>query len=72
MVRRHISDDIKETALAMSLQGISDFEVRQLTGVSERSLKRLRSTHRRTGNVSEPYVSPGRQRALSTMEVKVR
>ena len=71
MVHRHISDDIKEMVLAMSLQGISDFEVCQLTGVSEHSLKQLQSMHWRTGNVLEPYVSPGWQHALLTMEVKV-
>jgi hypothetical protein len=39
MVRRHISDDIKQLTLSMSLQGIPDSEIRELTGVSERSLK---------------------------------
>ena len=52
MVGRHISDEIKEMALSMSLQGISDSDIRQFTGVSERSLKRLRSRHRKTGAVS--------------------
>jgi hypothetical protein len=47
MVRRHISNDIKELVLFMSLQGISDSEIRGLMGVSKRSLKRLQSMHRK-------------------------
>ena len=68
MVGRHISDEAKEMALSMSLQGLSDAEVRGLTGISERSLKRLRSTYRNTGAVSRP--SPGQNRTLTSMEVK--
>jgi hypothetical protein len=41
MVRRHISDDIKKMALSMSFQGISDLDICQFTGVSERSIKCL-------------------------------
>ena len=50
MVRRHISDELKEMALSMSLQGLHDSDIREYTGISERSLKRFRSTYRRTGN----------------------
>jgi hypothetical protein len=57
-------------ALSMSFQGLSDPEVRDLTGISERSLTRLRSTYRNTGAVSRP--SPGRNRMLTSMEAKVR
>jgi hypothetical protein len=72
MVRRHISDDSKEMALSMSLQGISDSKIRELTGISERSLKRLRSTHRKTGVFSPTLADPGRPRILTAMTVKVR
>jgi hypothetical protein len=72
MVRRYISDDIKEMALSMSLQGISDSEIRELTGVSERSLKRLRSVHRQTGAVSSRPIDVGWPRILSAMAVQVR
>ncbi len=72
MVRRHISDDLKEMALAMSLQGLPDSEVRELTGISERSLKRLRRTYRDKGKVSNGPSNEGRPRILSAMEVKVR
>jgi hypothetical protein len=74
MVGRRISDELKEMALSMSLQGLTDAEIREITGISERSLKRLRSTYRKaycdTGGVSCP--SPGRSRMLSSMEAKVR
>jgi transposase-like protein len=72
MVRRRISDDVKQMALAMSLQRIPQSEIRQLTGVSERSLKRLRSSYRKTDAVSAKSVPTGRPRLLTSVEVKVR
>jgi hypothetical protein len=72
MVRRHIPNETKELALSMSLQGTSDLEIRKLTGISERSVKRLRRTHRNSGSVACKPVAPGRPRTLSSMEVKVR
>jgi hypothetical protein len=72
MVGRHISDELKEMALSMSLQGLRDSEVHEYTGISVRSLKRLRSTHRITGEVSRKNVAPGRPRALTSMQRKVR
>ena len=72
MVRRHISNETKELALSMSLQGTSDLEIRKLTGISERSVKRLRRTYRNSGSVACKPVAPGRPRTLSSMEVKVR
>jgi transposase len=71
MVHRHISDDLKEMALSMSLQGLRDAEIREYTGISERSLKRLRHTHRNNGALSTKRVAPGRPRVLTAMEVKV-
>ena len=71
MVCRHISDDIKELALSMSLQGISDSEIRELMGVSERSLKQLRSTHCKTGVVSSRSIDASQLRMLSAMAVQV-
>jgi transposase len=72
MVRRRISDDVKQMALAMSLQRIPQSEIRQLTGVSERSLKRLRSSYRKTDAVSAKSATTGRPRLLTSVEVKVR
>ena len=72
MVRRHISSDLKEMALSMSLQGLRDSDVREFTGISVRSLTRLRSTFRRTGDVlPPPLIDPGRPRILTAIQVKV-
>ena len=71
MVRRHIPDHLKEMALSMSLQGLCDSEIREHTGISEQSLKRIRRTHCATGEVSNKPTTPGRQRILTAMEVKV-
>ena len=68
MVRRYISDELKEMALSMSFQGLPDSEVYELTGISIRSLKRLQSTHRRTGEVSCKALTPGRPRDLTSMQ----
>ena len=72
MVCRHISDDLKEMALSMSLQGLSDADIREYTGISEHSLKRLRSSYRATGAVSRKPLDTGRPRVLTAIEVKVR
>ena len=66
---RHISDELKQTLLSMSLHGLSDMEIREITGVSERTLTRLRSTFRDTGAVSR--MRPGRFRILTAIEAKV-
>ena len=72
MVRRHISSDLKEMALSMSLQGLRDSDVREYAGISERSLKRFRSNFRRFGGVlPPPLIDPGRPRILSAIQVKV-
>ena len=68
MVRRHISDELKEMALSMSFQGLPDSEVHELTGISIQSLKRLRSIHRCTGEVSRKALVPGRPRDLNSMQ----
>ena len=61
MVGRYISKELKEMALSMSLQGIHDSEIHEYTGISVRSIKRLRSTFRQIGEVSRKPVVPGRQ-----------
>jgi hypothetical protein len=71
MVRRHISDDVKEVALSMSLRGIPDSDIRKLTGVSECSLKWLQSMYRRKNTVSASPLAPGRPRVLTPTQVKV-
>ena len=68
MVHRHISDKLKEMALSMSFQGLPDLEVHELTGISIRSLKRLRSIHHRTGEVSRKALTPGWPCNLNSMQ----
>ena len=69
MVRWHISADLKEAALTMSLRGVPDSKIREYTGISGRSLSRFRSALRR---VEAPVPQPlGRPRVLSAIEVKV-
>jgi transposase len=72
MVRRHIPNETKELALSMSLQGISDLEIRELTGISERSVKRLRRIYRNSGSAAQKSVASGRPRTLSSVEVEAR
>ncbi|KAH9027068.1 hypothetical protein EDB85DRAFT_1976642 [Lactarius pseudohatsudake] len=65
------SNDIKDLALSMSLQGLRDSEICGLTGISVQSLKRFRQTHRETGGVpSLPPIDNGRPRTLTAIQVK--
>jgi transposase len=68
MVGCHISDDLKQMALSMSLQGLRDSDIHEYMGISVRSLKRLRSTFRETGgDVSRKPISTGRPRILTSI-----
>jgi hypothetical protein len=71
MVGRHISDELKEMALSMSLQGLRDFEVHEFTGISVQSVRRLRSTHCQIGEVSRKPIAPSQPRALTPMHRQV-
>lgn len=56
----------------MSLQhGIPDLQIKKFTGISVRSLKRLRQTYRETGEVVRVPVSAGRPRTLNGLEANV-
>ena len=69
MVGRRFSDDLKEMALSMSLQGIPDSELREYTGISVRSLKRLQSDYHRNGEIShKPPLVTGRPHSLTSMQ----
>ena len=70
MVGHYISNEVKEMALSMSLQGLRDSEIHEYTGISVRSLKRLRKTHRQIGEVSKKPAIPGRPRNLSSMQTQ--
>ena len=71
MVGHYISDEVKEMALAMSLQGLSDLEIHQFTGISVRTVKRLWSTYREIGDVSRKPIVAGRPRSLTAMHRQV-
>ena len=59
MVHHHISNESKELALSMSLQGIGDNEICKLTGISKCSVKWLQHTYRNTGAVLCKPVAQG-------------
>lgn len=71
MVGRHISDELKEMALSMSLQGLRDSEIQNLTGIGVRCIKRVRKTFRETGEVSRKPIAPGRPRTLTPIHRQV-
>ena len=71
MAPRYISREIKEAALKMSQEGVSDNLIKQYLGISERAMRRLRATHRETGEVVRVPVCPGRPRALDGLDARV-
>ena len=73
MVCWHISVEVKELALSLSLQGLSDSEIHEYTGISKQTIQRVRSLHRRTGNVAAPPpLNIGRPRTLASTQILVR
>jgi transposase len=70
MVRR-ISNNVKEVALSMYHQGLSDSAIHQYTGISMRSMVRLRSASRNHAFPSSLPVGFGRPRVLNSIQVKV-
>jgi hypothetical protein len=72
MVRRHISTELKELAVSMSLQGLCASEIQEYTGISVWSIKRFRSLHRKTGNVvAPPPIDIGRPCVLTAIHITV-
>ncbi|KAH9019503.1 hypothetical protein EDB85DRAFT_1845176, partial [Lactarius pseudohatsudake] len=70
--RRHFSREIKEVALHMSHQGMSDADIEEYLGISERSMRRLRATYLATGEVVQIPVCPGWPRLLDGLDSHVR
>ena len=52
MVGHRISNELKEMALSMSLQGLCDSEIQEFTGKSVCSLECLQSTYHQNGEVA--------------------
>ena len=69
---RHISREIKEAALKMSQQGLSDELIKQYLGVGGRTMRRLRATHHAIGDVVRIPMYPGRPRILDGLDARVR
>jgi hypothetical protein len=66
---RHISKDLKQAALSMSLQGFTNSDIYQHTGISERTMRRLRSPNHQPALPSP--IEFGRPRTLNAIQVKV-
>ncbi|KAH9008211.1 hypothetical protein EDB84DRAFT_1258323, partial [Lactarius hengduanensis] len=67
----HFSREIKEVALHMSHQGMSDADIEEYLGISERSMRRLRATYLATGEVVRIPVCPGRPRLLDGLDSRI-
>ena len=69
---RHISEDTKMQALRLSLVlGFKDKKIREITRVSEWTIKRVRSLYRRTGCVVQKKDIDGRPRSLNGFHISV-
>ncbi len=71
-MRRHIPKAVKEIALHMSLTvQLPDKKIREYTGISIGTLKRLRQTFRQTGTTVRTPICDGRPRQLDALDVQV-
>ena len=71
-MRRHFTKERKEIGLHMSLEeDIRDKHIRRLTGISERSMQRIRKNDREIGEVVRIPVCQGRPRLLDSLETNV-
>jgi len=72
-MRRHIPIALKELVLKLVLvRNYKYKKIQRITGVSVRTIKRLRSLYRRTGEVVQKRVVDGRPRVLNGFEASVR
>ncbi|KAI0753957.1 hypothetical protein C8Q80DRAFT_1265692 [Daedaleopsis nitida] len=70
-MRRHIAKELKDVALHLSITcGLSDERIKHHTGISVRSLKRLRQTYRETGQTVRVPATCGRPRRLTASEAQ--
>ena len=71
-MRRHISKEMKEMALQMSLEsGLGDIEIAEYTGIRPRTLRRIRKLFRETGEIENKPVVSGRPRLLDLLDATV-
>ncbi|KAH9920784.1 uncharacterized protein B0H18DRAFT_825165, partial [Fomitopsis serialis] len=65
----YITKEVKQLALKMSLERhLSDKWIRDCTGISRRTLKRLRKLYRDTGEVIRKPFATGRPRILDGLD----
>jgi transposase len=69
--KHKISREIKEAALNMSRQGVSDDQIKEYLGISRQSMRRLRVTYRETGEVVRIPACPGRPHILDGLDARV-
>lgn len=71
-MRRHISKEIKDLVVRMSLEhGLSDKNISTWLGLSERTVRRLRQTYRETGDTVRVPIQSGRPRILDGSQANV-
>ena len=71
-MRRHISTDIKR--LVLRLATVREYKykkMREISGVSERTTKRICALHRRTGDVVKKRIIDGGPRLLNGFHISV-
>jgi transposase len=68
---RFISEEQKRLVLTMSLRGMKVKDIVNMTGICKRSVCRVRSTWKATGEVVRPSLDYGRPRILSSLEISV-
>ncbi|KIJ91793.1 hypothetical protein K443DRAFT_75422, partial [Laccaria amethystina LaAM-08-1] len=64
-----ISAEQKWLVLTMSLHGMLIRDIVSVTGICKRTMRRVRSTWKDTGDVVRRSLENGRQRSLSSLEV---
>jgi hypothetical protein len=71
-MRCHIPKATKEVALRLSHRfGLSDPDIRQYTGISERATRRIRKLYNEIGEVVQVPICPGRPRLLDSLHANV-
>ena len=69
---RYIPEEQKKLVLTMSLRGMKNREIEAATGIKTRTIRRLISLWKSTGQVVKHPLETGRPRELTSLEVSVR
>ena len=68
---RYISEEQKRLVLIMYLRGTHPKDIKVTTGISIRTIQRLKKSWLLTGQVVKKTLEPGRPRTLTSLEVEV-